>query len=180
VSPDDEYSDDQYSTVIDQALDDAVRATLVVPHASLEGAAELRRVATRLGGAYGPVAVRTSPKRWPRTWPNYSAPSQRPISATHSRCSTSGPTTCRIRPQVTRRSRIDPDRPLRQQNAGVARLRAHREHVASVLRDHDAWRTSARRTQMPPLFFTMPSSVDGGAQPPPARWVSYSSTSSKV
>src|SRR5512133_75996 len=35
----------------------------------------------------------TWPKRWPPTWPNYSAPLLRPISATRSRCSTSGPTT---------------------------------------------------------------------------------------
>jgi hypothetical protein len=49
---------DEYSTAIDHAVADAVRATLVVPHASVEGAHELRLVTTRLSDAHGHVAVR--------------------------------------------------------------------------------------------------------------------------
>jgi hypothetical protein len=44
-------SHDEYSTAIDHAVADAVRATLVVPHASLQGAHELRQVTTKPTGS---------------------------------------------------------------------------------------------------------------------------------
>ena len=50
--------DEEYSTAIDHAVADAVRATLIVPHTSLQGAHQLRQVTTRLSATHGPVAVR--------------------------------------------------------------------------------------------------------------------------
>jgi hypothetical protein len=50
--------DDAYSAVIDHAAVDAVRALLVHPHVSPQGAHELRRVTTSLADTHGPHAVR--------------------------------------------------------------------------------------------------------------------------
>lgn len=50
--------DDEYSAVIDQSAADAVRALLVVPHASPEGARGLRQVTSWLADTHGPHAVR--------------------------------------------------------------------------------------------------------------------------
>jgi hypothetical protein len=50
--------DDEYSAVIDQSAADAVRALLVVPHASPEGARGLRQVTSWLAATHGPDAVR--------------------------------------------------------------------------------------------------------------------------
>ena len=50
--------DDEYSAVIDRTVTDAVRAMLVVPHASAEAARGLRQVTSGLADTPGPNAVR--------------------------------------------------------------------------------------------------------------------------
>ena len=50
--------DDENDTEIDRAAGDAVRALLVVPHASPEGARGLRQVTSLLADTHGPNAIR--------------------------------------------------------------------------------------------------------------------------